>query len=424
MWEARTPLTPDAVREIISAGVKVYIQPSKIRIFKDDEYREVGAIVQDDLRDCDVIFCIKEIPPEFIEDKKTYVFFSHTIKGQKHNMPMLKKLIEKKCHLIDYEMITDGRGNRLIFFGRFAGIAGMIDILWALGVRLKWEGIDTPFEKLKQTLNYESLEEAKKAVKNVGREIEEKGLPDELTPFICGFAGYGNVSQGAQEIFDLLPYESIIPTELKSFEEESTSSKKKLYKVVFKEKDMVEPISPDKKFELQDYYDHPENYKSKFHIYLPHLTILMNCIYWDPRYPRFVRKDDVKELYDKGMFKLRIIGDISCDINGAIEFTVKATDPGNPFFTYNPFKDSIVDGVTANGIAVLAVDNLPCELAREASIYFSNIIKKYVPIIAKEDFSKSYEELQLPPEIMRALILQNGEFTPDYKYMEEFIREG
>ncbi|MFQ6089815.1 MAG: hypothetical protein ACE5LD_00025, partial [Candidatus Bipolaricaulia bacterium] len=328
-WERRAPLIPEHVRELKEKhNIETCLQPSAIRAFPDRDYIRAGAEVQEDLSPCPVIFGIKEFPIEFFEPEKTYVFFSHTIKGQPHNMPMLRRILEQGCTLIDYERIVDERARRLIFFGRHAGLAGMIDTLWALGKRLEWEGIENPFSRIRQTLDYKSLEEAKGAVSNVGEQIKEEGLPEAITPLVVGLAGYGHVSQGAQEILELLPFQELSPEELPAFAK--GSARDLIYKVVFKEEHMVEPLSPEDRFELQDYYDHPERYRAKFEDYLPYLTVLMNCIYWSPQYPRLVTKGYLKRLYGEGRPRLRVIGDISCDIEGAIECTLRATDPGNP----------------------------------------------------------------------------------------------
>jgi alpha-aminoadipic semialdehyde synthase len=145
-WERRVPLIPHHVRRLKEQyGIETVIQPSRIRVFSDKEFQRVGASVQDSLEHSSVIFAVKEIPVDVFEPGKTYVFFSHTVKGQPHNMPMLKKMMQMECTLIDYERIVDRNGRRLVFFGRFAGLAGMVDTLWTFGQRMEWEGITSPF---------------------------------------------------------------------------------------------------------------------------------------------------------------------------------------------------------------------------------------------------------------------------------------
>jgi len=419
-WERRVPLIPQHLKELKEKhNVDSIVQTSPIRIFSDKEYEDTGTKVQENLSSCTVVFAVKEIPINFFEPNKIYAFFSHTIKGQKYNMPMLKKMMDLGCTLIDYEKIVDKHGYRLVFFGRFAGLAGMVDTLWAFGQRLKSRKIDSPLNEIKQTIHYKNhLEEIKEQLEKIGKEIEQQGLPESLTPLIVGFAGYGNVSKGAQEILDILPIKEISPKEIKMVYE--NPSKNCIYKVIFKEEDLVESISSDDGFDLQDYYNHPEKYQSIFDRYVPDLTILMNCIYWSNKYPRLITKNFVKN-YAKAKLRLQVIGDISIDINGAIEFTEKSTSPGNPVFVYNPSLDSIIDGYEGDGIVIMGVDNLPCELPKESSQAFSKSLLPFVPAIVKADFSVNFESLALPSEIKNAVVLHRGKLTPNYKYINKFL---
>jgi len=429
-WERRVPVTPADARKLEEEhDIEVWVQPSPIRVFSEKEFTQAGATVQEDLSPCPVIFAVKEMPLDFFEAGKTYVFFAHVIKGQPYNMPMLKRMLELGCTLIDYEKVTDEKGRRLIFFGQHAGIAGMIETLWALGQRLDWEGIPNPFSQLGHTYEYKDLAEAEEAISKVGEKIKAEGLPEPVTPLICGVAGYGNVARGVWEILDLLPIEEIEPKEVASLAEGSDYDANIMYKVVFKEEHTVEPISSEDRpsagsghrFELQDFYDHPEKYRNKFESYVPYLTLIVNCIYWEEKYPRLVTKKYLKQLYGAGKPRLRVIGDIGCDIEGAIECTVRSTEPGEPVFVYNPSTGEATSGYEGEGPVVMAVDILPSELPRDASVYFSEVLKEFIPAIAKADFSVPFEQLELPPEIKRAVIAYHGELTPDYCYIEEFL---
>lgn len=421
-WERRTPLIPEHVEKLREEhGIQTIVQTSPIRVFLDEEYQDIGATVQEDISPCPVIFAIKEIPVDFLKPGKTYVFFSHTIKGQKYNMPMLRKMMDLGCTLIDYERIVDKNGRRLVFFGRFAGLAGMIDTLWAFGQRLLWEKVDTVFKEIKQTIYYNGLPDIRGHLVGVKRMIESHGFPEEITPMVVGFAGYGNVSKGAQEILDLLPVKEVQPGEIKSIYE--NPSNKCIYKVVFKEEHMAEPISPRDNFDLQDYYRNPGKYRGVFEKYIPYLSILMNCIYWDKQYPRLLTKKYLKNLYaSHEHLHLKAIGDISVDINGAIEFTEKTTSPDNPVFLYDPINDTVHDGYKGNGVVVMTIDNLPCELPRESSQAFSEVLSRFVPEITKADFSvEDFDKLDLPFEIKNAVILYHGRLTPNYSYINRFL---
>lgn len=345
-WERRAPLIPEHVGELsASHSVNSVVEPSSLRAFSEDEYIDKGAKVEKGLRSAPVIFGIKEIPQEYFQEGKTYLFFSHTIKGQSHNMPMLKCMMEKKCQLIDYEKVTDDSGRRLLFFGTYAGHAGFVDSLWALGQRFKWEGISTPFNGLKKAHKYSSLNEAKTKIKRIGQELGSEGIPASIRPVVFGIAGYGHVSTGAQEMMDLLPTIEVEASDLGKLTPDSEGAEDHIYKVVFKEKDMVEPKTRGHRFELQDYYDHPEKYKSKFGNYLPYLTLLINAIYWEDQYPRLVTKERVKKLYSNPRLPhLKVIGDISCDIGGAVEVTTHSTDPGQPVFVYDVDQEKAIDG--------------------------------------------------------------------------------
>ncbi|MCD4679420.1 MAG: hypothetical protein K8S00_03435 [Bacteroidales bacterium] len=422
VMERRVAIIPKHLKKLINNNsLEALVESSPKRIFPDKEFEDAGAVVTNDLSKAPVIFGVKEMPISFFEEGKTYIFFSHVIKGQEYNMPMLKAMIDKKCTLIEYEKIVDEMGRRLIFFGKYAGLAGMINSLWSLGLRLKHFGYDTPFLKIKQSHKYNSLDEAKRVISEVGLEIAEKGLPDEICPLTVGFTGYGNVSMGAQEIFSLLPVKQILAEDLPALREREDLPNNIVYKVIFSEWDLVEPIDENQEFDLHDYYDHPEKYKDQFIKYIPHLSVLMNCMYWNDNYPRIITKDYLEKIYKEGEPKLKIIGDITCDPGGSIECTHKGTEIEDPIFVYNPFTRKPEFGYTGEGLLIMAVDILPSELPRESSIGFSEALLKFVPAIAVADYEVSFENLNLPNPIKRAVILHKGELTPDYKYIEEFL---
>ncbi len=423
-WEKRVPLIPSHARELVEKHpIEIRIQPSDIRVFTDDDYRLAGIPVQENLSPCDIIMALKEIPIERLEKDKVYAFFSHTAKGQSHNMPMLKKMMEMGCSIIDYEKMVNDKGQRVLFFGNYAGHAGMIDTLWALGRRLDLEGVANPFISLCPAHHYKSLVEIKEVVGEVARKIVRQGLPRELDPLVVGFFGYGHVSQGAQEIFDILPVETVRPRDLPRLFESGREKPRTMFKVVFKEEDMVEPIPPGQPFALQDYYQNPQRYRPVVEKLVPYLTALVNGIYWTPKYPRFVTKAFLKKLYGEDPRpRLRVIGDITCDIDGSVECTVEATDPENPVYVYDPFQDKAVLGFEGTGPVVLAVYNLPAELPLEASTYFSGVLKQHVPALAKADFRTSFARCGLPDVLRRAVILYRGKLAPDYAYLSGFLQ--
>ena len=420
-WERRVPLIPADVKELYERfKIRTIVQPSDIRIFADKEYEDAKACIDEGLSDAGVIFAVKEIPTRLLEKGKTYVFFSHTVKGQPYNMKMLKRLMDLQCNLIDYERMSDHLNARIITFSFYAGLAGMIETLHAFGRKMKMQGYRSPFERIKQAYQYSSEIKAKEEIKDIGLEISKAGIPRDIHPLTIGLSGYGNVSKGAQNILDLLPVKTITPEQLREGLDGADLDNAYIYKTVFEEKDMVQPREGN--FELQDYYDHPEKYESIFDGYLPELKILVNCVYWTEKYPRLITCQNLKD-YQAGTNKsgLQVIGDISCDIKGSIEITQASTKPDNPCYTYYDDDDEYIDGIQDSGITVMAIDNLPCEFPKEASTSFSSVLKVFVNDIVSVDFEKEFKDLNLPDEIKKAVILQNGALTPDYQYLAAFL---
>ena len=422
-WEARVPLVPEDIRKLAAAGNEIEVQSSPQRAFGDREYEQVDVPVRNEIDACQIIFGLKEIPAGKLLPDKIYFSFAHVIKGQSYNMPTLKQMMSMGITLVDYERIVDHKNRRLIFFGRHAGLAGMINSLWALGQRFSSEGCPNPLDTLRQARSYGHLSEARQAFRMIANNVEKNGVPDPMHPLITGFAGYGNVSTGAQEIFDLLPHREVRPQDLYRISSDHSMPRNLLYKVVFKEEDIVRPRESHQVFDLQEYYaEGIKKYESVFSRYLEHLTMLVNCIYWDQSYPRLMTLDNCRDLWaDDNQPKLRVIGDISCDINGSIECTVKPSYPDTPLYVYHPDTGHTTDGVTGHGPVIMAVEILPAELPRESSEYFSGVLKQYIPEIAATDWNADFESIQLPPEIKRAVILYHGALTPDYLYLTKYL---
>ncbi|MEM1029046.1 MAG: hypothetical protein AAGN82_01795 [Myxococcota bacterium] len=424
-WERRVALTPDAVADLVDRGLEVVVQPSSHRVFDDEAYRRAGAILDERLGGCRTIFAVKEIPTSHLERDGTYVFFSHTIKGQPHNMPRLRRLLDLGGTLIDYERIVDDDGRRLVFFGVHAGLAGMVDTLHVTGARLAALGVPTPFANLRPTHHYPDLAAAKEAVAAAGRRLStEEPLPKQLQPFVVGFAGYGNVSRGAQEVFDLLPHETVSPEDLLAGGVPERGDR--LVKVVFAERHLATRRDGGP-FEREGYFDHPEAHDGIFPTFAAHLSVLVNCIYWTDAYPRLLNVGDLRQLaFDAPAGgRLVTIGDISCDIDGAIEATVKATTPGSPAYVFDPASGAVhdgVEGVPEGGIAMMTTDCLPCELPREASSAFTQALLPFVPaIVEAAQPTATFDDLPAP--IRRATIAWRGRLTPDYRYLEPHLEE-
>lgn len=402
-WERRSPLTPQHVEELVrEQGRTVAVQPSTLRVFPDRDYEAAGAELRDDLSGCRVILGIKEVPPPEIVPGRAHLAFFHVIKGQPQNLPILRRALEAEATLLDYEPIQDRQGRRLLFFGRQAGHAGMIDALWTLGRRLATEGIASPFTAVRQAKDHASLEEALEVLAGpVTREIRDHGLPPEIHPLVVGFTGGGNVSRGAQEVLDRLPAVEVAPEELPELAADRDLSRRTLYRVVFR-----------------------REARRRFERHLPHLTVLVNGIYWDAGDPRLVSWTDLEALWDEeAPPRLRVIADLSCDIEGSIEATVRGTDPGDPVYVVDPSTRRATSGVEGRGPVILAVDNLPAELPRESSEHFGDSLFPFLTDLATADFSADFEHLALPAPLREAVVAHRGRLTPRFDYLRRFLEK-
>ncbi|MCC5942212.1 MAG: hypothetical protein JJU37_11785 [Balneolaceae bacterium] len=415
--ERRTPLVPNDIADLIKGGVELSVERSDKRVFRNDEFEKAGAILTDHLDHCDVIMGVKEMPEDYFEAGKTYVFFSHVIKGQPYNMPMLKNLMKSGSTLIDYEKITDEKGRRLIFFGRYAGLAGMINTLWTVGQRYQKLGVGNPFSQLKQAYTYNSLDEARSEIIDIAKSIKTNGLPDVMKPLIIAITGDGNVSQGALEIAKLLDADSFTAKELKNGDHNSDSP---LIIVNILPQDYLSH-KEGLQFDLNDYIKNPEKYESSIEELLPNINVFVNGIYWDDRYPKLIKKDWLMERVKSNSLNLKVIGDITCDVHGSVECSEKATEIEDPVFIYDPTSDKYRMGFNGEGVAVMAVDILPSELPRESSEHFSSSLKPFISSLASADFSVSFDELNLAEELKRAIIVYKGSLTDQYAYLDEYL---
>ncbi len=421
-WERRAPLTPDHLTELIEThGLEFAVQPSPIRIFPDRDYCATGATIDEKLAGCRLILGIKEIPPRELEAAKTYLYFSHTSKGQPHNMPALRHLLELGSTLLDYEHILDERGRRLVFFGRFAGYAGMIDALWALGRRYAAEGYPTPFESVRLAHDYSSLDEATHHIARVGERLRHTGVPDALRPIVFAFTGSGNVARGALEIFDRLPHVELLPEELAQLVHDPAQPRNVVYRVNLRRDQRFER-SDGGPCDLAELAEHPERFRSSLPRWLPYLHVVVHGAWWKPAQPRLLSIADLRDHWARQAHpRLRLLADISCDIDGGIEATVRATTPAEPVYVYDLLRGETRDGVRGAGPVVLAIDNLPCQLPAESSDHFGDTLLRFMPQLAGCDWERPFVELDLPAEMKNAVIVHRGELTPRYRHLEQHL---
>lgn len=427
IWERRAPLTPSHCARLLLGGKgktgveRIIVQPSTKRIHHDAQYEDVGCEISDDLSECGLIIGIKQPKLEMILPDRAYAFFSHTHKAQKESMPLLDKILAERVSLYDYELIVGDNGKRLIAFGKFAGRAGLIDFLHGLGQRYLTLGYSTPFLSLGASYMYSSLAAAKAAVIAVGEEIATLGLPSGISPIVFVFTGDGNVSQGAQEIFKLLPHTFVnahrLPELFRPDGDLAQHSKpmrrvSQVYGCVVTCQDMVAPKDSTKSFDKADYYAHPEHYYPVFHERItPYASVIVNCMYWEKRFPRLLTTKQLQELTKKGC-RLVGVSDITCDIGGSIEFVNQTTFIERPFFRYDPFTDSYHDDMEGDGVICLAVDILPTEFSREASQHFGDILSQFVGRLAS-----ARSIMELPSYLRKACIAHAGALTSLYEYI-------
>ncbi|XP_029471025.1 alpha-aminoadipic semialdehyde synthase, mitochondrial [Rhinatrema bivittatum] len=432
-WERRAPLAPKHVKELTHLGYKVIVQPSNRRAIHEKEYIKAGGFIQEDISQASLIVGVKRPPEEKLIPKKTYAFFSHTIKAQEANMSLLDEIMKQEIRLIDYEKMVDHKGLRVVAFGQWAGVAGMINILHGLGLRFLALGHHTPFMHIGMSHNYRNSSQAVQAVRDAGYEISLGLMPKSIGPLTFVFTGTGNVSKGAQELFNQLPCEFVEPHELK--EVSKTGDLRKVYATVLsrhhhlvrKTDGVYDPIEYDK---------HPELYKSRFNTTIaPYTTCLINGIYWDPHTPRLLNRQDAQRLLaplkpsagaTEGCpelpHKFIAICDISADTGGSIEFMTECTTIDMPFCMYDADQHIIHDSVEGCGILMCSIDNLPAELPIEATEYFGDLLFPYLEEMLMSDATLPLEKQNFSPVVRDAVIASNGSLTPKYKYIQK-LRE-
>lgn len=428
-WERRVPLIPEDCKKLIQQGIRVIVQPSKLRCYTDKQYEDAGCEIKENITEGEIILGVKEVPLDFLYPGKTYMYFSHTIKGQPANMPALRDILEKRIRLIDYECIREASGpkpDRLVAFGRFAGIAGAIDFLQGLGEFLLNRKLYTPFLNTGYSYMFPSVQEAKETIKKVGELIKKKHLPKEICPFIIGFTSNGRVSKGAQEIISILPHQYIDPEELPKLMQDKQNARKDLVYITVIESKHMYTHKKKQNFNKDDFYKNPRDYTSNFaEKFVPYLSVLYHCMFWDVTHPKILTVEEANELAIKKKFRLFGISDITCDLNGSIELLQKFTTIENPFYTIDPVTNRIEEDFTKmseSSVLYHAVDHLPAELSIDASKHFSEKLTPFIPDILKSNYPSNFEEEAkildsqgFPLEILNACETWNGKLMPKYE---------
>lgn len=428
-WERRVAITPKHCKALIDQGFRIIMQSSQLRCYTDHQYTDVGVEVTEDISSADVILGVKEVPLDYLLPDKTYMYFSHTLKGQAMNMPALNDILKKNIRLIDYELIKDQnpdpkKSERLVAFGRYAGLAGAVDFLQGIGEFLLHKALYTPFIYTGYSYMFPSVEEAKNAVNKVGEMIKLNGLPKEICPFIIGLTSNGRVSKGAQEVLINLPHEYIDPDALKELFDGTREVRSDIVYLTVMESRHIYANRDGKPFDKTDFYLNPKNYVSKFaESYIPYLSILYHCMYWNADSDKILTVDKAHQLAEEKKFRMFGISDITCDIDGSVEFLQEATSIEKPFFSIDPLtniKYSDFSKMTDNSILYHAVDHLPAEFPIDASNHFSEKLYPFMKQILESRYPCDYTEINdLPPEISNACETWNGKLTPRFAYLKD-----
>ena len=384
--DKRVAFTPEQCTEITERfpETSLIVQPSAHRCIADELYKNEGLPLQEDLSSCDILFGIKEVPVDELLENKSYLFFSHTIKKQPHNRKLLRAVLERNIRLIDYETLTWSNGSRVLGFGRFAGIVGAHNGFITWGKKHSTFNLKPAY----QCANY--------------KEMVDQYANIQLPPLKIVLTGDGRVAHGCLELLDKLGIREVTPRE---FLEQTFSEPVYVHLVpedFYAQKDGAV-------WDKADFYHNPENYVSTFKPYTRVCDLMLNAIFWNERIPRFFSLEDMKARD----FKIKVIADISCDINGSIPATLKDTSIEDPVFGYHPLSETMVAPYQPNAIDIMAVSNLPCELPYDASDAFGDQLLKHVLGNLLLNDSDGMIE--------RATIAQNGKLMPRFAYLADYV---
>ena len=385
----RVALTPKQCRLIKETytDVQISVQRSPIRTYTDDEYENEGIELVDSLEHCDLIIGVKEVNLEDLIPNKSYMFFSHTFKKQSYNRVLLQEILKKKIRLIDYEVIKDKRNVRLIGFGRYAGIVGCYNGFRTFGLK---HGL------------YE-LKPANQCSdrKEVEKELQKVALPSNFRMVLTGF---GRVGHGAREIMNLLPIKEVTPKDyLNNTYDESVFTHLEVENYFDK--------ADGGEFIRKEFYTKPELFKQGFQKYVPLTDMYVPCHYWNSNSPKILTKADLSSESNR----ISVIADISCDIADPIASTLRPSKVATPIYGYDPETGNEEANYKKNGIiAVMAVDNLPCELPKDASEDFGNeLIKHVLPVMIGDDTDRIIERASQTN--------LEGSLMPDFEYLLDYV---
>ena len=385
--DKRVPLSPTQCQEIKQKypQIDLVVQKSNIRKFKDEDYANAGIDLVDEVTDCDVLLGVKEVPIEDLIANKKYFFFSHTFKKQPYYRELLQAIIEKNIQLIDWETITNSNGQRLIAFGRFAGIVGCFNGLLGYGLKTK-----------RYKLKSAHLCEDRKEMEG---ELSMLDLPKNFRLIITGG---GRVAGGAIEVLEKTNIKRVSPEDFLSTN---------FGEPVYTQLDVEDYVKRDDGafFDIPAFFKNPSGHSSNFMRYAAAADVYVACHYWDNRSPFIFSRDDVKN----PDWNISLVADVSCDIDGPVATTLRPSTIANPFYGYDVQREEEVDFYKEDCIGVMAVDNLPCELPKDASVSFGEMFIEHVlePLLGND-----------PEDIIyRASETKDGKLTPHFAYLQDYL---
>jgi len=393
--DRRAPLSPLQCQRLLHEypKLRIIVESSPIRAFSDDEYREAGIEVRDDLSPCDVLMGVKEVPVDALIPDKTYLFFSHTHKEQPYNCGLLRAILEKNIRLVDYELLTNARGVRMAGFGRYAGLVGAYNALRA------WGELHNTYT-LKPSHHCHDLLELK-------TELEHVRLPQG---FSIAVTGKGRVGHGVREILDTLctleALCEVAPLEYLQRQDGAPAYTQ------LDSKDYVRALD-GRPFLKTEFYEHPERFESAFAPFVRRSDLYIAAHFWEEGAPAFIDRALLLES-DR---RLQLVADISCDINtdgnGPVASTLRPSTIDHPFYGYDPTTHTEVEFGTLGSVGVMAVDNLPCELPRDATVGFGEeLVQNVFPALLVRDGEGIIE---------RATQTRNGQLTPSFAYLSDYV---
>jgi alanine dehydrogenase len=415
-WERRIPLVPAQIAELVRDGIEVRVERSPSRAFLDEEFVAAGATLVDDATDCRLVMGVKEVKKHQIKPGATVMCFSHTIKGQSHNMPLLADFIAKGASLVDYEVIVDDKGVRQVAFGRYAGLAGAHETLWTLAHRMAALGHPNPLTALKHAVDYRDLADMVAYTRAALEALRSEG-PDAFAPFVVAVTGNGRVSKGSLEYLELVGAVPCTLEECIALPAEAPGDR--TLRVLHLSDDMLyECAGQGRRFNFEHYVKHAERYVCKGAMYLPYMKALINGLYWDERFPRILDDSTARRMFAHETLP-PVIGDIACDIKGGVEWTTLATENDEPAFVYDPQTNASTVGVEGRGVAIMSVDNLPTALPRDASFDFSKALMPYVRTFFEADLGGGVGVL--PAALQSAVVVAGGRLTPRHQGLARFL---